>query len=472
LIHSFTALFKRLVSTAYMVKPSHRRGEITPTKEAYKTTLVIAIPAVFEMVSLAIMDMVNMIMVGNIGDHAISAVAITAQPRMIFFSVFFALNVAVTAIIARNKGAGEEEKARSCMRHALMLVVVLSALMTGLAVFFAYPLMRLAGAQYDTIEYAASYFRIANYGLFFNVATNTICAGQRATGNTKITLKITVVARVLQVIFNLFLIEGNFGFPALGVNGAAISLVIAGFVGFTLAVFSLMRKDSFLRLRRTDSWKIEPEMMSTIGRVSAGSLVEQVGLRIGFFLYARVVADLGTLHFAAHSIAMNLMVLSFTFADGIGIATTSLVGQNLGKERPDLSMMYGKLGLRLAFVVAVMLAGVTFFIRYRFPGLFTNDPYVVDIVAGLLIILIFILPLQTTQLVMGASLRGAGDVRYVAMTMFITVGVMRPLGGFLLAFPLGLGVTGAWLAIIIDQGARLIMLFLRFASGKWIRAKL
>jgi putative MATE family efflux protein len=455
-----------------MVKPDLRRGEITPTKEAYKTSLAIALPAVVEMVSLALMDIISMIMVGRLGDFAISAVSLTAQPRMIFFSVFFALNVSVTAIIARSKGAGEEEKARSCLRHALLLVLALGSLMTVLAVFFARPMMLLAGAQSDTIGPAASYFRIAGYGLIFQVATGTICAAQRATGNTKITLKVSVTAKIVQVLFNFLLIEGRFFFPEMGTDGAAVSIVIVGVVGFCLAFASLLKKDSFLRLRKTDDWKPEREMCKTIGRLSMGSAIEQVGLRIGFFLYARVVADLGTLHFAAHSIAMQLMNLSFTFADGIGAATTSLVGQNLGKNRPDLSIMYGKLGMRLAFAAAAFLSLTAFLMRNWFPGVFTNDPYVIEVTVGIIMILIFILPIQTTQVVMGGSLRGAGDVRFVAMTMFVTVGVLRPLAGFVLAYPLGFGLAGAWFAIIFDQLTRLIMLFFRFSGGKWIRVKL
>jgi putative MATE family efflux protein len=461
-----------MVSTKYMVKPELQRGEITPTKEAYKTSLAIAMPAVIEMVSLALMDMVSMIMVGQLGSEAISAVSLTAQPRMIFFSVFFALNISVTAIIARAKGAGEEEKARSCLRHAILIVLVLGSLMTIAAVFFARPMMTLAGAQYDTIDAAASYFRIAGYGLIFQVGTGTICAAQRATGNTRITLKVSVTAKVVQVLSNFLLINGLFFFPALGVDGAAVSLVVVGVVGFALAFASILHKDSFLRLRRTDSWRPNREILTTMGRLASGSMVEQVGLRIGFFLYARVVADLGTLQFAAHSIAMQLMNLSFTFAEGIGAATTSLVGQNLGKNRPDLSIMYGKLGMRLAFGAAAILSVTAFLIRNWFPGIFNDDPYVLELTVSIILILIFILPIQTTQVVMGGSLRGAGDVRYVAMTMFITVGVLRPLAGFTLAYPLGFGLAGAWIAIFLDQAVRLVMLFIRFSGGKWIRTKL
>jgi Na+-driven multidrug efflux pump len=214
-------------------------------------------------------------------------------------------------------------------------------------------------------------------------------------------------------------------------------------------------------------------MMKSIGRLSAGSMVEQVGLRFGFFAYARVVADLGTIDFASHFVAMQLMVLSFTFADGIGAATTALVGQNLGAKRPDLSTLYGKIGLRMAFICAALLSTACILMRFRFPMLFAGgNQEIINTSAWLILILAAILPLQTTQLVMGGSLRGAGDTRFVAITMILTVGIMRPLFGFLLTWPLGLGLTGAWLAIIADQAARLIMLFTRFHRGKWKEAKL
>ena len=130
--------------------------------------------------------------------------------------------------------------------------------------------------------------------------------------------------------------------------------------------------------------------------------------------------------------------------------------------------MYGKIGLRLALGIAAVLSVVCIFIRNYFPMLFTNSSGIIATSAGLILILAMIMPLQTTQLVMGGSLRGAGDTRFVALTMIITVGIMRPLGGFLLTYPLGLGLTGAWVAIFIDQVARLAMLLTRFMRGRWI----
>ena len=465
-------ILKRLTSTEYMIKEHMRRGEIPSNKEAYGNSLRIAFPAVIEMVSIAFMDMIDVLMIGRVSTQAMAAVGLSGQPRMLILSIFFALNIALTAIIARKKGEGDMDSAKSALRQGLLFNVILGVKFTLLGVIFARPLMNLAGAQYDTIDAATTYFRIIGFFVIPQVMTMTICAAQRAIGNTKITLKVNVVAKIVGLTLNFLLIEGRFGFPRMEVEGVAWARSIAMTVAFVLALISILRKDSDLRVSIKDSWlKLNRTIFNSIARLTRNGMLEQVGLRTGFFLYALVIANLGTEAFAAHIVAMQIMMISFTFAEGIGAATTGLVGQNLGKNRPDLSIMYGKIGMRLAFVCAAVLSGVCILFRYPFAAIFSDDPYVINTAASLLLILAYALPFQTTQLVMGGSLRGAGDNGYVAITMLITVGVMRPLFGFLLAYPLGLGIQGAWLTVILDQLARLVLLQTRFVRGKWIRAK-
>ena len=465
-------IVRRLFSTSYMVKAHARKGNIPTTRIAYTNSLRIAIPAVIEMVSIALMDMIDTMMVGRVSPQAMTAVGITGQPRMLVLSLFFALNVALTAIIARKKGAGEMGDARKCLRHGLLINFIMGLKFTLLAIIFAQPLLRLAGAQPDTINEATSYFQITNLVLIPQIMTMTICVAQRAIGNTKVALKVNVTAKIVSVLLNFLLIEGRLGFPRMEVDGVAVARSIAALVAFSLALASILHKDSPLRISLRDNWKFERPMIGSISKLTSGGLLEQVSLRFGFFAYARVIADLGTNAFAAHIIAMQLMILSFTFAEGIGAATTSLVGQNLGKGRPDLSSMYGKIGMRLAILCAIFLSAICIVFRFQFAAIFTDYHDIVITAGGLILILAFILPLQTTQLVMGGSLRGAGDTKYVALTMFIAVGVMRPLFGFIMVVPLGLGLTGAWLAMFFDQSARLVMLFSRFVRGKWMDTKL
>jgi Na+-driven multidrug efflux pump len=134
--------------------------------------------------------------------------------------------------------------------------------------------------------------------------------------------------------------------------------------------------------------------------------------------------------------------------------------------------MYGKIGQRQAFVISVMLGCICFSGRFIFPSWFVSDPEIIQMTSRLIMILACILPIQTSHLVMAGSLRGAGDTRYVAMTMLITVALLRPLLSYGMIHIVGLGLIGAWIAISFDQSMRLLMLFTRFSRGKWIEKKL
>jgi Na+-driven multidrug efflux pump len=131
--------------------------------------------------------------------------------------------------------------------------------------------------------------------------------------------------------------------------------------------------------------------------------------------------------------------------------------------------MYGKIGQRQAFLVAAILGIACYLGRFVFPSWFVNDPEIIQMTSTLIVVLACILPIQTSQLVMAGSLRGAGDTKFVAMTMLVTVAFIRPVGSLALIYGLNMGLIGAWIAIIFDQIVRLIMMYTRFAKGKWIK---
>jgi len=464
--------FKNIFATQNMVKESFIAGDIPSSREAYGISLRIALPSVIEMTSLAFIGMVSTAMVGRLGPEAVAAVALVGQPRMIFMALFFALNVGVTAVISRRKGQGKQGEARLCVRQAMLLAIVISIVMSVLAVSLARPMMQLAGAQYDTIDLAASYFRITSMTMPLTALTMTISAAQRGIGNTRVTMVVNLAANIVNVFFHFLLIEGQFGLPGLGIDGAAIAVAISSGVGLIFAVGSLLKRDAYLKISRRDNWRLNVPMIKSIARIGGNSIFEQMCLRIGFFVYVIIVASLGTAALASHQIAMQLMHLSFNFADGIAVATTALVGQQLGAKRPDLSIMYGKIGQRIAFIVAMLLCVFTVAGRFWFPSLFTDDQSIIATTASLMLILAMVQPIQTSQLVMAGCLRGAGDTRFVAFTMLVSVALARPLFSWLLVFGFNMGLQGAWYAIIADQGLRLILLYGRFARGKWTEIKI
>jgi putative MATE family efflux protein len=458
---------RRIFSTQYLIKPEKRLGDIPLTKEAYGSSLVIAAPAVAEMVFVTLIGMADTMMVGVLGNFAIAAVGLTMQPRMLFMSLFFALNAGVTAIVSRRKGAEDRKGANVCLAQSLMLTGILSVLMAAAATLLATPAMQLIGAKEDTIVYASDYFKIICTWLPVQALTMSINAAQRGIGNTRISLKTSLVSNVVNVIFNYLLIGGRFGFPRLEVRGAAIATVIGSAVGLVVAIASLTPKESYLSF--TQIKKIAPDWptVQLISKIGGNAVFEQICMRVGFLLYARVVADLGTFAFSAHQIASQMLALTFTIADGFSVASSSLVGQNLGKKRPDISTIYGKVGQRMAFCISMLMIGIVLSTRYIFAGFYTRDPQLIQTVANLLVIMTIIQPLQTSHVVMAGSLRGAGDTRYVAMTMLMTVSVCRPLFSVIMVYGFHLGIEGAWVALILDQGIRMLLLYRRFNSGRW-----
>lgn len=452
-----------------MLKPDQIRGEIPDSKEAYKTLTRLALPSVIEMVLSSLIGSIDTMMVGTIGSAAIAAVGLTGQPRMIVLAIFFALNIGVTAVVARRKGEERQDEAKATLKNALIIIIMLAGILTLLAIIFARPMMKLAGAiEGETLDDSVIYFAIIIAGAPINALTMVINAAQRGIGNTKVTMYVNIVSNVFNVIFNYLLIGGNFGFPKLGVAGAAIASVIGFFIGFILSVYSVCRRDCYIRLDLKSSWILRPDILRPIIKIGSSAVFEQIALRIGFFLFARIVADLGTDSFSAHQISMQFMNITFTFGDGIGVAGTSLVGQNLGRQRPDMSIIYGKIAQRVALCISGGVFIILLIFRVPFVMLFTKEAHIISMSSNLLIILAFIQIFQTSSVVITGCLRGAGDTKFVAIVMIICVTLFRPLFAYTAVHILQFGIYGAWIATLFDIGIRMTCAYIRFAKSKWI----
>lgn len=473
-------VLKRLLAPEYLVKKEHRLGDLPDGKTAYRDVMRIALPSIVEMVLMSLIGSVDTMMVGNeLGAEALSSVGLPTQPRMLILCLFFALNVGVTAIVARRKGEERQEDANATLRNALMLAFGLSIVLMLAAVVFAEPLLRLAGG--DTAETekvftdAVDYFRIMTYALPMNALAMCICAAQRGIGKTRITMWVNVASNLINVFFNYCLIGGHLGFPRMEVQGAALASAIGMGAGFLLALFTVVaggRFKGYLHLSIHDKWRFEKESMRSIVKVGGNAAVEQFGVRFGFFVYARILFSLGTTMYAANQICMQLLSITFTFGDGLGVAATSLVGQNLGRKRPDLSMLYGKISQRFAVMISIVLGVLIVAFRYQIAGWFIgentlNADQVIAYAASTMLVLAAIQPFQTSSVVLSGSLRGAGDNLYVALIATICVSVVRPVMAVIAVYVLHLGLTGTWVFGLAEIVLRFAFFYPRFASGKW-----
>ncbi|MDD3429372.1 MAG: MATE family efflux transporter [Oscillospiraceae bacterium] len=447
-------------------------GEIPDAGTLLRRTLKVAWPSTLESFLVALVSVVDTIMVGRLGSSAIASIGLTGQPKFIFLAIFISLNVAVSALVARRKGENDRSSANSILIQALAITGILTIIVTALALFFADPILRLAGTNADTHDGSILYFRIIMGGLVFNVFSMVINAAQRGVGNTKIALKTNLISNGVNIVFNYLLIGGNLGFPRLGIAGAAIATVLGSFVALILSARSIMDSTGFIYLRYHEKrFSFDKATLSGIVNIGSSTLAEQIFLRIGFLAYAVIVAHLGTTAFAAHQIGMNVITISFSFADGLSIAAVALVGQSLGAKRVDLAKIYGSICQRLGFCCSAILS-----VFYIFGGkevfmLFSSEPEILDYGVIIMRLTALIVFLQIAQVIFSGCLRGAGDTRYVAMVSLISVTLVRPLCGYLFVYPLQMGLIGAWIGLVIDQCVRLLLSSARFASGKWCNIK-
>ena len=452
----------QLLNVSRILKNTPSEGELPSVKQFIKRTFLIAWPSTLESFLISLVSLVDIIMVSTLGTSAIASVGLTTQPKFIGLAVFLSLNVAVSALVARRYGEKDQERANRILGQALVLTLGLTAIISVLCVAFADPILHLAGSAPDTHEDAVAYFRIIMGGMVFNVLTMLVNAAQRGVGNTKI-------ANAVNVVFDYLLIGGHFGFPKLGVAGAAVATVLGTVCAFIMCLFSLMKKGMFLDLRKIlRSWRFDKKTLGSIFNIGSSTFVEQIFLRVGFLTYAIIVANLGTVAFAAHQVGMNIMTISFSFGDGLSAAAVALIGQSLGEKRPDKAKIYGSVCQRFGLTCALCLSPIYLIFGRNIFSWFSSDGQILAYGAMIMTIMTFVVFLQISQVIYSGCLRGAGDTRYTAFVSLISVAIIRPLSGYLLCYPMGLGLLGAWLGLLFDQFMRFVMTAVRFVHGHWM----
>ena len=465
-------LLSRIFSTEYMVKEELRRGDLPANREAYPAFIRLAWPAMIESLFVALAGFIDTLMVSRASETAVAAVGLTTQPRMLFYMLFFAVSATTVAVVSRRFGEKRQEAASRCAAQNLTISLMIAVAELFLAFWIAKPLLIFSGAQADTLPEALTYFEISIVGMVFYSFSCVLNAAQRGTGRTKITMRSSLIGNVINVILNWFLINGIWFFPQLGVKGAAIATLIGQFCSFLISLLAYFEKNSYLRLRISYFFSFEKQTLSALMRVGSGAGIEQLFLRVGMFLFAKVVADLGTEAMTTHQICMNIINLSFACGDGLSAAAAAMVGQNLGRGRPDVSLMYGKVAQRIAWGFSAIL-----FLLFSLGGemlirLFSDDAVVISEGTSILMIVAFVSLAQVSQLIFTGSLRGAGDTRFNAIISLISIVFARPIIAYLLCHVLQIGVIGAWVALMIDQYFRFICVTVHFYRGKWMKIKL
>lgn len=437
------------------------------TKEAVR----MAWPAVCESFFIALAGMVDSLMVSSMGASAVAAVGLTTQPKFMGLALFFAMNVSVSALVARRRGEKNQRSANQILLVAILFVIVATVVISSACVMWANEIINFCGSAPETHEPAVIYYRIIMGCMIFNVLSMVINAAQRGSGNTMIAMRTNIVSNVVNIIANYLLIQGHLGFPALGIAGAAIATVFGTVIACIMSFASLFRRDGFVSIYYIMEQQIRPALEPVISIIKLGFsvFIEQILMRVGFMSTAMMAAKMGTNALAAYQVGMNILGLTFSFGDGMQVAAVALIGRSLGEGSPDKAKAYGKTCRMIGLGISCVLAVVYFFGGEWLYHLFFAEQEIVDIGVMIIRIMIIIVLFQVSQVIYMGCLRGAGDTTYTAIASTISVTIIRTSASYFFGFVMGLGMAGIWMGILADQISRFLFASIRFKQGKWTK---
>ncbi len=456
-------------------EPSERSGGGKPdltSMNLRSSVLSLALPGSMRMGLQSLITMASLMIVGSLGAEAIAAVGVGQRVIQPVTAVLQALTVGATATIARSMGAKDEATSRRVVNTAVLFAIFVGIFIAAIGVIFAPYMMRgmmilQAEPDQEVIRQGTIYLRLLSTSYVAAVAlfmSNGIFQGA---GDARTPLFLMTYMNGANVVVAYLLVFGVGPIPPMGIAGAGVAAAFARGSGGLIALWLLATNRSVVGMDLKTFFNVDWKLLKAIINVGFPAAIEKF-IRTGSqILYTMIIAGMGTTAMAGNSIAMSIQSLSFMPGFGFGIASTALVGQNLGAEQPDRAEKSGYVALRYATVISLVMVAVLVFAPQMIAHLYTDDPEVISLTVLCLRIIAVSLPGLAMVQVFSGGLRGAGDTRFVMLSTFIGNWGFRLLGAYVLGFRMGMGLMGVWIAMAADQIGRGLIVLFRFRRGRW-----
>jgi putative MATE family efflux protein len=445
--------------------PSPRAAELAAL-HPQRAALELAWPGIIENLIAGAGQATIFAFVGHLGAVSTAAVGASFQFLFLMFPIWRSLGIGTMAHVSRRMGEGRARMASDVARQSIALGAIFGVAFGVGFVVFAAPLLRLLGADEEVVAVATPILAFMGAGSIFQTVWFIATSAIRAAGDSRTPMWLAILSVCVTVPLAFLFID----VLHLGPIGAAYAVVANGVVICMLSLYLLWVGRADLTIRG-GKWRLDLEIIRSLFSISLPSAAESALFSVGILALSGFAFRLGTESSAAHQIVNQVESFSFLPCIGFSGAASALVGQALGMGDPRPAVRSGWAAVRMAFLWAT-LAGVVFMVVPRFLlGIFTSDQRVVDAGVGAMAIIGIGQPAQAAIFTLGGALRGAGDTRFPLVATIVNWLVVRLPLAYVLAFPLGLGLTGVWTAIAADYFVRAGLLAWRFNSGAWQRVR-
>ncbi|MCX4408637.1 MATE family efflux transporter [Streptomyces sp. NPDC059837] len=434
-----------------------------PTPEAARRRhdreiVALAVPAFGALVAEPLFVMADSAIVGHLGTAQLAGLGVASALLTTAVSVFVFLAYATTAAVARRVGAGDLRAAIRQGMDGIWLALLLGAAVIAAVLPAAPALVELFGASHTAAPYATTYLRISSLGIPAMLIVLASTGVLRGLQDTKTPLYVAVGGFVANAALNAGLVYG----AGLGIAGSAWGTVIAQFGMAAVYLFVVVRGAR----KHGASLRPDPAGIRACAQAGAPLLVRTLSLRAILMIATAVAARLGDADMAAHQIILSLWSLLAFALDAIAIAGQAIIGRYLGANDAQGAREACRRMIQWGIASGFVLGLVVLAARPIFLPLFTSDSAVQNTALPALVLVAVSQPISGVVFVLDGVLMGAGDGPYLAWAMLLTLAVFTPVA--LLVPTLGGGLTALWGAMTLMMAVRMLTLWLRSRSGRWI----
>ncbi|MCD6157142.1 MAG: MATE family efflux transporter [Euryarchaeota archaeon] len=434
--------------------------------------LDLAIPAMIANISSTVLTLVDTMMVGHLSTMKLSAVGVASMATWIEFPFAMGITIGTTAIVARHVGKEDYETAKRICDQGIYMGFI-----TGLILFIVLfiikdPFLHMLGTTRVTHRDAVKYFVVYISSYPALMASMALYGGLRGAGDTRTPMYLTIMSNAVNIFLDYSLIFGKFGFPRLGVLGAAIATTFSMLLAFVIAL--ILYDAGKLIIGGRLSPRLDYSIQKRILKVGIPAMIERLVNNALMITYNSMVAHLGEIPYAAHYIGIRIESISYMPGLGFSVAATTLVGQNLGRKDVEMAEKSAhesaKMGILFMGLMGLLMIAFPKYLAYPFVN--PMDPHaqeVINLAAWYLrIVGISEAPLAIIFVYAGA-LRGAGDTISPVYITGLNKAIFRLIPTYIMCYIMGIGVIGAWIAMSLETFTSAVSFYLKFRTRSWTR---
>jgi putative MATE family efflux protein len=434
-----------------------------------KAVIMLAIPMMLEMILESVFAVVDLYFVGHLPNSsvAVQVVGLTESVLTIIYSLAIGMSMAATAVVARRVGEKNPEAAAHAGVQALLVAIVLTAVLSLAGFVFAEEILLLMGASEDTAREGTAFVQIMMGGSVVIMLLYLINGIFRGAGNAAIAMKSLWLANLCNIILCPIFIRGFEPIPAFGLTGAAMATTIGRGFGVAYQAYYLFNGKGLLKIKARH-WRIDIPVINSIVKIATPAVFQFVIASCSWIFLANLVATTGGDEGSAgFQTAMRLMMFFIFPAWGMSNAAATLVGQNLGAEKPERAAESVFKTMKYNIIFMALITVFTFTLGEWFISFFTNDVTVQRIAVDAIRIVSLGYIFYGIGMVMMNAFNGAGDTWTPTWINLIGFWFFQIPLGYVLAKFLNMGPEGVFIAIPVAETCIAIAAFLIFRKGKW-----